>query len=162
MLAISAFSFEGPVRRALSQLKYGGVSSIAGMLADRAMPAYERLVEIGRPTAIVPVPLHDERQRERGYNQAALIGARLGRRSSIPVVDALARTSRTVRQHRLDRASRLRNLRHAFSPRGTPVPRIVIVVDDILTTSATLEACAEVLLANGADTVYGFTVAREV
>lgn len=161
-LVVSAFAYEGPMRRALSQLKYGGASRVAAPLADRAMPEYARLARIGQPDVIVPVPLHVDRRRERGYNQAALIGERIGRRSATPVVDMLLRTGRTERQHRLDRASRLRNLRHAFSSRMTEVPRVVIVVDDILTTSATIEACAEVLLANGATTVYGFTLAREV
>ena len=79
------------------------------------------------------------------------------------MIDLLERRQATERQHRLDRAARLRNLRDAIAVRpGIELPATVIVVDDIVTTSATLEACASVLRAAGADEVYGFAVAREV
>ena len=112
---------------------------------------------------IVPVPVHPDRRRERGYNQAALLAGWLGRSAGLPVTEALVRGRATTRQHRLDRAGRLRNLRDAFRlAEGARPPPSVIVVDDILTTSATLEACAGVLRDAGCRAVYGFAVAREV
>jgi ComF family protein len=109
------------------------------------------------------VPVHLERLRARGYNQAALVAAELGRAGGLPVRDLLVRARSTTRQHRLDRAGRLRNLRGAIAmAAGTPAPKVVIVVDDIITTSATLEACAAALIEGGAESVYGYAVAREV
>lgn len=162
-LAIAAFRYEGALRRALQRLKYGGGGRLAGPLAASAEPALRRLLDVCGPLPLVPVPVHVARQRERGYNQAELIAQALGSRVGLPVMDLLRRPRATTKQHRLDRAGRLRNLRGAFAmaPGIRPAPE-VIVVDDILTTSATLEACASVLLAAGATTVYGFALAREV
>jgi predicted amidophosphoribosyltransferase len=81
----------------------------------------------------------------------------------MPVRDLLVRARSTARQHRLDRAGRLRNLRGAITVLpGARLPRTVIVVDDIITTSATLDACAVALVEAGAEAVYGYAVAREV
>ena len=81
----------------------------------------------------------------------------------MPTAELLVRRRATTRQHRLDRAARLRNLRDAFGVRpDARAPPAVILVDDILTTSATLEACAAVLRDAGAAQVFGFAVAREV
>jgi predicted amidophosphoribosyltransferase len=103
------------------------------------------------------------RERERGYNQAMLLAGHLARSVGMPVGPLLVRARETSRQHRLDRSARLRNLLGAVAVReDARPPPAVIVVDDILTTSATLEACASALRSAGADTVYGFAIAREV
>ena len=162
-LAVGAFAYEGAVRRALGRLKYGGAARVAGPLAAAAHPAFDRLLRISGPASVVPVPVHPDRRRQRGYNQAELIAARLAADAGLPLTDALERGHATERQHRLDRAARLRNLRDAIAARpGATAPTVAIVVDDILTTSATLEACASALRAAGTTGVYGFTIAREV
>jgi ComF family protein len=162
-LAVAAFRYEGPLRRALGRLKYGGAASIAAPLARAALPALQRLVTVSGPATLVPVPVHVERLRRRGYNQAALLAAALSGPVGLPVDDCLARSRATIKMHGLDRAARLRNLRRAFALRhGARPPPVVILVDDILTTAATLEACAGVLLAGGATAVYGFAIGREV
>ncbi len=162
-LAVAAFRYEGAVRRALARLKYGGAASIADPLARAALPAFEGLLAVSGPAALVPVPVHVDRLRRRGYNQAALLAAGLARGARLPVADCLARPRATVRMHGLDRAGRLRNLRHAFDlRRGARPPPVAIVADDILTTAATLEACACVLLEAGTHVVYGFAIGREV
>jgi ComF family protein len=158
MLAMAAFAYAGPMRRALAALKYTGASRLAPILARVAAPALERLLVITGPAILVPVPVHRERRRERGYNQAELIARALG-----PTAPILERVRPTTKQHRLDRAARLANLRGAFrvTP-GASAPSTVVVVDDIITTTATLEACASVLREAGVEAVYGFAVAREV
>ena len=162
-LAAAAFIYEGALRRALQRLKYAGVARLAGPLADAALPAMRELLAETGPTRLVPVPLHVGRQRERGYNQAALLARELGRRARLPVLDVLVRPRPTVKQHKLDRAARARNLAAAFEiRRGARSPRDVLLIDDIMTTSATLEACAAVLETAGAEAVYGFTIAREI
>jgi ComF family protein len=162
-LALAAFAYEGPLRRALAGLKYGSAAKVATPLADRAATSLAMLTALAADAALVPVPVHDQRLRQRGYNQAALLAVALGRRLRVPVADLLERRRATTQQHRLDRAARLRNLRDAFAVRGhARPPAAVILVDDILTTSATLEACAGVLRTAGATRVLGFAVAREV
>jgi predicted amidophosphoribosyltransferase len=107
--------------------------------------------------------VHAARERQRGYNQAALLARALGAGAGLPVLDVLERRRSTIRQHGLGKAARLHNLRGAFTLRsGSRAPPQAILVDDILTTSATLEACAQVLRAAGAGVVYGFAIAREV
>jgi ComF family protein len=162
-LGMAAFRHEGPLRRSLAALKYVGASRVAGLLAECATPTLDRLLAVSGPATLVPVPVHAVRRRERGYNQAELLAVALGRRSNQPFRVLLERTRPTTKQHRLDRAGRLANLRQAFrvAPGGF-VPSRVIVVDDIVTTAATLEACASVLLAAGALEVFGFAIAREV
>jgi ComF family protein len=160
-LALAAFRYDGVVMRALRALKYGGVRRIAPFLAEAALPTLDRLVAVSGPTLLVPVPAHPARERARGYNQAALLATALGRISGVPSAELLTRTRDTLRMHRLDRAGRLRNLREAFATSGN-APACVTIVDDIATTSATLEACAAALRAAGAEEVYGLAIAREV
>jgi len=110
--------------------------------------------------------LRGERLRQRGYNQASLLAAQLAAQLAAPtgvrVANLLVRRRPTTQQHRLNRAARLRNLRDAFAlPEDARAPPVAVLVDDILTTSATLEACAAALRERGAERVIGFTVARE-
>jgi ComF family protein len=163
-LALAVYAFEGPIRRALAGLKYEGASRLADPLANATAPALTLVVEVTGAAPLIPVPVHPERLRERGYNQAELIARALGSAVGLPVMPRLERVRPTTKQHRLDRAARLANLRAAFSVRAAtgPMPATVIVVDDIVTTTATLEACASVLRAAGVRGVYGFAVAREI
>jgi ComF family protein len=162
-LAAAALTYDGPLRRCLARLKYVGTRRVATTLADAARPAFDRLLAISGRVPIAAVPAHPERLGERGYNQAALLADALASRADLQRIDPLVRRRSTERQHRLDRAARLRNLESAFAvASGARVPTALIVVDDILTTSATLEACARVLRRHGAELVYGFAIAREV
>jgi ComF family protein len=162
-LAVAAFAHEGTLRRALAGLKYGSAARVAVPLAERAAPRFGDLAAVAGAAVLVPVPIHPHRLRERGYNQASLLASGLSRASGLPTADLLVRRRATTRQHRLDRAARLRNLRDAFAVRpDARAPPVVILVDDILTTAATLEACAAVLSVAGAAHVFGFAVAREV
>jgi ComF family protein len=163
IVAIAAFRYETALRGALQRLKYGGAARLAQPLATAALPAFRRLLDVAGALPLVPVPIHPERRRERGYNQAALLAQTLARATRLPMLELLVRKRATTKQHRLDRNGRLRNLRGAFGVvSGARPPPAVILVDDILTTSATLEACAAVLHAAGAEEVFGFAIAREV
>ena len=172
ILGLAAFAHRDAAQRILRRLKYGGGRRLAGPLAEMALPALRRLLAVTGPATLVPVPLHRSRQRDRGYNQAALLAIELARRADLTVWPALVRRRATQRQHGLDRATRLRNLRQAMAMSAVPPPegieagvpgvRAVVLVDDILTTGATLEACAVILRAAGIEAVYGFAVAREV
>lgn len=161
-LAMAAFMHEGTTRRVLQRLKYGGAGRLAMPLARAATPTLRRLLAHSGLAPLVPVPVHAARRRQRGYNQAELLATEMGRLAGLPVLDLLQRHRPTARQHGLGRAARLHNLRGAIDVRSAArVPDVAILVDDILTTSATLEACAETLRRHGASRVYGLAVARE-
>jgi len=78
-LGVGAFAYDGPVRRALAQLKYEGAGRVALPLARAGLPAFRELLSVSGPAILTPVPVHLERLRSRGYNQAGLIGRELGR-----------------------------------------------------------------------------------
>lgn len=110
--------------------------------------------------AVIPVPLHGRRLRERGFNQAE----DLARHLDLPIVHALRRVKSTRPQVELPAAQRHRNVRDAFEMAATKIPALhtVVVVDDVSTTGATLDACARVLQASGVREVRALTAARVV
>jgi ComF family protein len=111
---------------------------------------------------LVPVPLHSKRLREREFNQADILARHLSESSGIPVCEPLVRRRYTTTQTALDRKARRQNLRNAFAMRKSMnvTDRNVLLVDDVLTTGSTLDACAAILLENGAGSVRALTVAR--
>jgi ComF family protein len=122
---------------------------------------------IGDADVIVPVPLHWRRLFRRRYNQSAILAQRLGQQCGKPVlVDALRRVRPTPSQGGLSRDGRLRNVRGAFQARLGATPRLaqarILLIDDVLTTGATVEACARALLRAGAASVDVLVLARVV
>jgi ComF family protein len=150
--------YEGALRAIVHALKYGARSTLARPLATRLRACGEEVLT--GADLVVPIPLHRSRQRQRGFNQAAEIARHLG----VPVQHALRRTRRTSSQADLPAARRHANVRGAFAPtRGASVSgRIVVLVDDVSTTGATLNACAAGLRAAGAREVRALIVARAV
>ncbi len=164
--AVSAVWLEdGPVRNLAHALKYGGWSVAAPAMAERiAAAAGPRVRALD---ALVPIPLGRTRERERGHNQAALLAEALGRATGVPVLHgALRRTRETRSQTRLSPADRRRNVLGAFAPGESAGPRLkglgVGLVDDVLTTGATLGAAAVALAALGPATIGALTFARAV
>jgi len=156
--------FGGMVRRALHELKYSGETRLAGPLGEAVARRWRRVGAGG--DVLVPVPVHADRARRRGYDQAELIARAAGRALGLPCAPILERTRATIAQFDLDRSTRATNVRGAFSLREG-VQRVhlagrwIVLVDDVVTTGATLSACAEPLLAAGAIGVSAITVARE-
>ncbi|UCH51240.1 MAG: ComF family protein [Chloroflexota bacterium] len=115
--------------------------------------------------ALVPVPLHYRRLRERGYNQSNLLAQELGKLIVLPVIDdSLRRLRDSLPQARTTTISeRRKNVEEAFSCQGEELKaKNVILIDDVCTSGATLEACAVALKAGGAISVWGLTLAREI
>jgi ComF family protein len=114
---------------------------------------------------LVPVPAHGQRVRDRGYDQALLLADEIGRALGLPVVRAVVRTQATRAQHALGRAERESNVGHRFAVPAPLQEQVAgcwpVLVDDIVTTGATLSACAAALLEAGALAVSALTVARE-
>ena len=156
-------AYSGTCRAALHALKYGGIRSLAGPLGASLAQRWARAGQLG--DLLVPVPIHAARLRERGYDQAVLLAEAAGRGLGLPVVAALQRAERTAAQHALGRRARAANVGHAFilapAAQAHLGGRAVVLIDDILTTGATLSACAAVLEAHGARAVAGLVVARE-
>lgn len=158
--AAVAFVFEGPLRDAMHCFKYKHIRRMAQPLGD-LLGAY--LDHYPLPAdALIPVPLHRKRLRERGFNQCELLAQRLGQNSGLPVlVDVLARQRYTKQQAHLDMQGRQENVRDAFVWQGkTPPPPRVLLLDDVLTTGATISACAQALRAAGTSEVRALALAR--
>ena len=156
--------FTGVTRRALHALKYDGERRLAPFLGAAVARRWARAGAAG--DALVPVPASPDRVRERGYDQAALIAAEAGRQLRLPVLHLLERTRATTAQFDLDRATRATNLVDAFrvgsgDGRLGIAGRWLILVDDVVTTGATLAACAGALMDAGALAVSAVAVARE-
>lgn len=110
--------------------------------------------------AIAPVPLHATRRAARGYDQAELLAQGLSARTNIPLrLDLVTRTRQTRAQVGLNAAERQANMRDAFAASGPCAGLHVLLIDDVYTTGATMGACAQALLAAGADSVCGLTLA---
>jgi ComF family protein len=155
--------FDGTVRHALHALKYAGERRLAQPLGEAAAERWARAGVGG--SVVVPVPVHASRRRERGYDQAELIAAVAAEALGLPMVPAAVRGRATTPQYRLDRRHRAANVADAFTVPASSAHRIagrqVVLVDDVVTTGATLAATAVALLAAGAATVSAVTVARE-
>ena len=152
----SIAAYEGPLRDILQRLKYDGRRSVAKELGERMAAAGAEVLD--GADALVPVPLHWIRRYSRGFNQAEALARHVG----LPVIRALRRARRTVTQTDLPEAQRLENVSGAFAirRRARVYGLTLVLVDDVSTTGATLDACARVLLDAGAKEVRALTAAR--
>jgi ComF family protein len=158
----SRYRYTAEVQKLVHKLKFSRQSSLAeplgALLADS-------IVEFGGTAdALVPVPLRTMRERDRGYNQALLLARRAGKLLQVPVLEALQRSGDAGAQAQAETAEQRRaNVAGAFRLRhGTSVADLsLMLVDDVATTGATLDACARELIAAGAASVSAITLARE-
>jgi ComF family protein len=156
----SAVAYEGPVEQAVHRFKYEGWRRLAEPLAQLLA---ERLVVEGVAARwVVAVPLHPARLRQRGFNQAELLSRELRRRLQLDAPPGvLVRTRETPPQVGHDRRWRLTNMSGAFAWKGDALMgESILIVDDVATTGATLDACASALRAAGSGPVTGVSVAR--
>ena len=158
----SPFLFEGLVREAIHQLKYKRLKTMAAPLGQ-LLAEYINTNSLPAD-ALIPVPLHPKRTRERGYNQALLLAREISKKSHIPIIDdMLIRQKNTASQARTTSAiERRNNVQDAFAYREKLDGRKILLIDDVCTTGATIDACAVVLKEAGADEVWGLTISRDV
>lgn len=158
----SPFRFDGIIRQAIHELKYRNLRAISGFLAEFLF-SYLQITSVPGEI-LVPVPLYPKRLRQRGYNQSSLIAEQLGRLAALPVAeDCLLRLKDGTPQARTATVGdRQRNVAGAFVCRDQRLNGIqVMLIDDVCTSGATLEACAVALKEAGAVSVWGLTLARE-
>jgi ComF family protein len=161
--AVSRCLSRGVVRDFIHRFKYDKHLYLRHRLAQWLAESLDDERIRGRPfDALVPVPLHATRKRQREFNQAEILADLLSRRTKAPLLHCLVRTRDTPTQTRLDREERMENLRGAFQVRHTPrvLDRHLLLVDDVLTTGSTVDECARVLCEAGAASIRVVTVAR--
>ena len=160
----AVFLYDSRMKESVARFKYHARKEYAKFYG---YAMYERFGDwIGRiaPDALIPVPIHRERYRKRGYNQAELIAVELGKRCGIPVIsDYLVRTKNTLPQKELSDKERFANLCRAFSVRNEVQElyknlKCVIIIDDIYTTGSTISACSQMLCERGIRSIYFLSV----
>ena len=159
----SPFQFDGVMRKAIHQLKYRNLRAIAeplaGLLSD-CLTTHYMPAEV-----LVPVPLHSKRLRERGYNQSGLLARELAKLAGLPVIDGcLIRKRLAPPQAKTQNVKERRgNVADAFVCRDHQLKGSqVLLIDDVTTSGATLDACAAALKDAGAASVWGLVLAREI
>jgi len=159
----SPYRFDEVIRKAIHQLKYDNLKAISSCLAE-LLADYLQSNPL-RGEAIVPVPLHPRRLRERGYNQSSLLARKLGKLTNLPVVEncliRIKEAQPQVKAHNIE--ERRENVIDAFMCHNEKISgKQIILIDDVCTSGATLESCASALKSKGAITVLGLTLAREI
>ena len=153
--------FYRPMAVSFYRFKYAGRQEYACFYAEEIVKNLGGVIRAWKPDALVPVPVHRTRRRERGYNQAEILAEEIGKRMKLPVArNLLTRVKKTIPQKLLDDAGRQNNLKKAFKIEKNDVKlKRVVLVDDIYTTGSTIDACAAQLKRAGIGKVYFITAA---
>ena len=157
------------IKSLIKDLKYNYSFSLARPLAEFAhwwLSKHEYADEIkNNVDLIIPVPVHKSKLKERGFNHTEKLAKHLGQLLDIPVVELLIKTRKTIPQAKTkNKDERSKNLKNVFSVTsiGQIKGKRVLIVDDVVTTGSTLRECAKVLRKNGAEEIWGLTIAQEL
>lgn len=155
--------FQDPLKQFVYGLKYKRVKPIALILGQLLCETVQKVL-VGQSVVIVPVPLHRGRLGHRGFNQALMLGSIVANQLQQPLVNALVRKKFTKPQFGLDRQERALNIDNAFDIKPNQTAQIknqiILLVDDVVTTGATINECAKILKQNGAREVWGLVLAK--
>ena len=162
--AYSACLYEGTLKELIHLFKYKGKTALAKICARLMINYIKENPEIVYADLITVVPLHKKRLREREFNQSLLLANLISKAFNLPAVNTLEKIRKTKYQNELLKGERLKNLKNAFrvSPKAQICMRKVLLIDDVMTTGATLAECANTLLEGGAENVTCFTLARGI
>ncbi|MBD3378296.1 hypothetical protein GF406_24925 [candidate division KSB1 bacterium] len=161
--SVAAFDYDRSVQKVVHFFKYRHLPALAREMGLELAETLKGSPIVNEIDLIVPVPLHPLRRREREYNQAEIISSAIAGHLSLPhCANALHRTQYTRPQASMDREHRFDNVKHAFTFNSLCDVKLksVAVVDDVLTTGNTLNACARILSQAGADKVFALSIAR--
>lgn len=157
----SLYVYRGVVRKSIVNFKFYGRRECAGFYAEQLAGMIPRCFPGVRFDAVSPVPISDERKKKRGYNQSALIAEPLAARLGVPFADLLEKTRDNREQHMLGRKERKTNVRGVYRARAEETKgKNILLIDDIVTTGATLSECARTLYEAGAESVACAALAR--
>lgn len=160
----SAFVFNTSSRALVHALKYARADYLAGYMGGLMAERFKKYPELADAELVIPVPLYPKKNRRRGYNQSELLAKAFGPKVGLTAdTVSLSRVRDTVSQTTLGRRGRLLNMAGAFScnNRAAVKGKTILLIDDVATTGATLEGCAEALKRAGAKKVLAYTFARE-
>ena len=157
---ICLWAYDGLMQKIIKKAKYSGLYNLLQFTISKSqIPNKSQFPNL---QAIIPVPLYRDRLRERGFNQAEIIAKEISKIYKIPVVNLLVRTKDTGHQTLRNREERLKAIDGAFevSTKIQDLPSKILLVDDVMTTGATLSECARTLKKAGVNKVYGLVLAR--
>ena len=154
------FAYDPVMRRSISMFKYHNRREYAKFYAEEMYRHCGHFIKSGKPDVIIPIPVHRLKKRQRGFNQAELVAKELGKLIHVPVVtNYLIRSEKTTPQKELTRLQRKANLKKAFAIARTGVSyERVLLIDDIYTTGATIDAVSEILKENQTKIIFFLTI----
>lgn len=165
-LVSAVYYDEGPAREAVHKYKYDGRASICGEILAIMNECVNvtNLLDQNRTKnwVITEVPLFFTRRWGRGFNQSEIMAKRISRKYGLQYIALLKRTKSTIPQHKMHRAERWANVEKLYQVRGGVSGKTIVLIDDVVTTGATLNACAKVLKQAGAKKVVAITFARAI
>lgn len=153
---IAVFAYTDGMKQSIYRFKYQGKREYAAFYGEEAAKSCGSLIRSWKIDLIIPVPMYAAKQKRRGYNQAELIAKELGKHLNIPVVsEILIRSKKTIPMKALNDIERRKNVEKAFFVKTNVVKyKRILLIDDIYTTGATIDSCADVLQKQGAKKVY--------
>ncbi|MGN0383532.1 MAG: ComF family protein [Eubacterium sp.] len=154
---VAVFVYGGELKKSILRFKYKNERRFGKYYADEMAIVYRRLIDSWNPDAIIPIPIHKEKRRQRGFNQTEIIAKELAQSLNIFYdKTSLIRIKNTRKQKDLGILERRRNLESAFAVDEKVINKYntVILIDDIYTTGATMDSCAKLLKAAGVEKVY--------
>ena len=160
----AVWEYEKYMKASISRFKFQGKTEYTSFYVRHMATRYKNILQAFHIDVIIPVPIHEHRRRERGFNQAELLAKELGRQLCLPVcTDYLLRIKKTKPQKELNGQERKKNLQGAFAcnkkrHKEAIAWKRILLVDDIYTTGSTLDACAVVLSLAGVQKIYGICV----
>lgn len=157
---LAVFKYHDDVKESVYRFKYKDCKIYGEFYGVQMAEKYKPIIEKWQPDVIIPVPIHKSRMRKRGYNQAQIIGKALSETLKIPMdINVLVREKKTEPQKKLSKSIRKKNVESAFKVTKNVVKyNKIILVDDIYTTGATIDACAQVLKRAGVKKVYFISI----
>jgi len=152
--------YEGTLKKAINLLKYYGIKRLSHPLSDFLLHS-----GIPKVDAVIPVPLHEKRLRHREFNQSALIANHIAKRAGVSLIlDCLIKAKDTAHQVGLHSKERRRNIKNAFKIKNHHLikGKKILLIDDVITTGATIRECSRVLAKAGAGDIYVMTLAHGI